>query len=351
MALPATDSFTTGSDQSLTSYSSNWTYNNGAFGVLVASGDVHSDAVGEETGAHWNADSFDADQYAELTINAVTIGGFLIGPAVRCHASAATWYEYYANSTEAYLASVVAGSWAQIGSAGDAWSASDVARLEISGVDPGTLTPYINDVEDSSVGGAQTDSDIDSGYAGIAGYSGSTTSRGDNWEGGNLAGGPADLTISVSDGATVADSPTITPLVLANVSVSDALTVADSPTVARQEAAALAIDVNDGATVADSTAIDPLILGAVTVSDAITVGDTPTVTLGTVGAYAISVSDALTVADAVTVDPLVLADVSVSDALTIGESATPLLIEADLNADKGADDYANWVVGVRLYTP
>lgn len=302
MALPATDSFTTGSDNPLPTYSANWTANNGTITVRASTDDVYSNSTSAETCAHWNADSFSADQYAQGTINAISDGSY-IGPAVRAAASGETYYGYYAADGDSYMFADVAGSWGQLGSTGAGVAATDVMRLDVEGVNPSTLTPKLNGSLDTSVGSDSTNSDIDSGSAGICGYGSFDGTRLDDWQADNL--GVADLAIDVDDGATVADSPTI----------------------------------------------DPLILGDVSVSDALTVGDTPTVDLGAIGAYEVGVSDALTVADAVTITPLALADIAASDALTIGEDATPLLIEADLNADKGADDYANWVVGVRLYTP
>jgi hypothetical protein len=183
-ALPATDSFTTGSDQALTTYSSSWTINQGNFIVLAASDDCASDDAGD-TSAHWNADSFNADQYAEATISAIGAARY-IGVSVRNAASAATFYSWVGDSGDAsYLSKYVAGSYTDLGS-GNTFSASNVIRLEAEGT---TITPYING-STTGTPGAQTDSAISSGSAGVGGAGGSAyVSRIDDWQGGNLRSG------------------------------------------------------------------------------------------------------------------------------------------------------------------
>lgn len=185
MALPATDAFTTGADAALTTYSASWTNNNGAFQVLAASDDVHSNSADTETGAHWNADTFGADQYSQLTV--VNVAGACIGVSVRAAASAATWYGYYTDNSSSYLYKIVTGSWSQIGSSGSAATAGQVIRLEVTGASTSTtLTPKL-DGSTTGTPGAQTgrNDGIGSGSAGLCGY-GSLQVRGDNWEGGNL---------------------------------------------------------------------------------------------------------------------------------------------------------------------
>jgi len=181
MALPASDTFTSASDQALTTYSSSWTNNAGAFQVLGATDDVKSNTSSNETCAHWNADTFANNQYAQVTVKAIS-GDTPMGPAVRCHASANTYYGFYGDSTASYLFKVVSGSWTQIGSNGSAVAVNDVLKLTVSGT---TLTPTKNG-STTGTPGAQTDSSISSGYAGICGYHNSAA-RLDNWEGGNLS--------------------------------------------------------------------------------------------------------------------------------------------------------------------
>jgi hypothetical protein len=111
MSLPATDTFTSASDQALTTYSSSWTNNHGAFQVLGATDDVKSNTSSDETCAHWNADAFGNDQYAQVKITAVS-GDTPMGPAVRCYASANTYYGYYGDSSaSSQLSTRVAPLW------------------------------------------------------------------------------------------------------------------------------------------------------------------------------------------------------------------------------------------------
>lgn len=188
MTLPATDTFTTGADAALTTYSANWSAVNNAFQVLAASDDVRPNAFAE-CAARWNADTFNNDQYAQIVISTVADADY-IGPAVRCASGAATYYGYYGNNTNSYLFKVVAGTYTQIGSTGGAVAVNDLLYLEIQG---SSLLAKKNGV--AQFGGAQDVSadGITSGSAGIAGYGADNRVRGDNWEGGNLAA-PATLT-------------------------------------------------------------------------------------------------------------------------------------------------------------
>lgn len=179
MTLPATDNFTAANGTDLVTYNASWTYNGGVF--AINSNAVYSNSAGIETGAHWNADAFNNDQYAQ-GVCAIIAALRWIGVAVRCHASAQTYYGYYGSNADRYLFKEVAATWTQIGSAGGAFIAADVIRLEVSGT---TLTPKLNGSTDATIG-AQTDSAISSGSAGISGSSLSTVVSLDDWEGGNL---------------------------------------------------------------------------------------------------------------------------------------------------------------------
>lgn len=181
-ALPATDAFTTASDQALTAYSSNWTYNQGTFTVLAATDDVKSITSQTETAAHWNADSFNNDQYSQGTKRGMT--GNCIGVAVRCHASSATWYGFYTDGLDSWLYKNNGATWTQLSTSGTDVADGDTLRIEASGT---TLTARLNG-STSGAPAAQSDSSIASGYAGICGYDNSTP-RIDDWEGGNLSTG------------------------------------------------------------------------------------------------------------------------------------------------------------------
>lgn len=183
MALPATDAFTAANGTVLTTYSASWTNNNGTFAINTNS--VHPNSgVADDAAAHWNADVFSNDQYSQGTI--VALGATIyIGVSVRCHASAFTFYQFNSDSADGcYLDKYVAGVYTQLGSTGGVFAVSDVIYLQASGT---TLTPKKNG---STVvtPGAQTDSAITSGSAGIGGAGNGSTSRLDSWEGGNLGG-------------------------------------------------------------------------------------------------------------------------------------------------------------------
>ncbi len=189
MALPAQDAFTAANGTNLTTYSANWTVNSGSFAIntnALIGGTSILDNL-----AHWNADVFANDQYAQVVAAAVSSGNYG-GPAVRLAASAATGYFFQSDSADGlYLYKIVAGSETQLGSTGSAIAANDLLRLEINGT---TLTPKKNGSLIATPG-AQTDSAIASGSAGVNIYNDSTTFRLDSWEGGNLGSAAASLLV------------------------------------------------------------------------------------------------------------------------------------------------------------
>lgn len=180
-ALPATDAFTGTNGTALQTYSTNWTINAGGFQINTNS---VACSQNNEGGAHWNADSFNNDQYAQATVSAIG-SGFFIGLGVRESASGATYYGIYYDNGVGQLFKNVAGTWTQLGSNSVGVSSSDVLRLEAAGT---TITPKKNGAT-TGTPGAQTDSSISSGFAGLSCWGNSTGSRVDDWQGGNLGGG------------------------------------------------------------------------------------------------------------------------------------------------------------------
>lgn len=180
MALPATDAFTGTNGTALTTYSANWTYNKGTFAI-------HTNALqctvdGFDAAAHWNADTFSNDQYSRATVTAIDPLAY-IGVAVRCQASAETWYEVIGNSNDAtYFYKVVAGSGSSLAATTAPLAVNDVIEIRASGT---TISWYKNSTLMQSV----TDTSISSGYAGVAGSGNNSGSRIDSWEGGNLSAG------------------------------------------------------------------------------------------------------------------------------------------------------------------
>lgn len=194
MALPKTDSFTTGSDQHLHDYDANWVDNNSAVWSVVASTDdayQSTSGTGGEGAAHWAGDTFDDNQYAQGKITAVS--GNSIGVSVRCSSgSTGTYYGFYCTITDHYLFKLVVGGFTQIGSTDTTNGAvNEIIRLEVSGT---SLTPKINGAVWGQ--GAKTDDAIDSGYAGLTGYSSGTGCRIDDFEGGNLEGGCVEVVVA-----------------------------------------------------------------------------------------------------------------------------------------------------------
>ena len=252
MALPAIDTFTTGSTQGLSTYNSDWTESIGSMVV-----EETQDAVFGSTGsgvayAYWNADSFDDDQYSEAVVD-IGSGVVAVENAVACrvHASAETAYIYnrIATSASTALWKVDAGGYTQLGNAGSSWSGSDTVRIEAEST---TITPKINGSTDAAIG-AQTDGVIGSGSAGLFAYGTYSVAANDqnfeSWEGGNLAA--ADPAPSVSDNLTVSDSSTLA-VSDPTFSVSDSLTVTDSSSLAVSDPS---FSVSDNLTVTDDPTV------------------------------------------------------------------------------------------------
>ena len=184
MALPATDNFNGTTGDQLVDYNASWTLNDGDFDI-VGNATIAPDDAGFCL-AHWNADAFADNQYAQLVH--VDSGFNWLGPAVRVGAAAVTGYTYSCRSSARNLSRWVAGAETALAAVGSGTSDNDVLRLEASGT---TITPILNAVTDAGLG-AQTDATIASGSAGICGYGAAGTSdEGDDWEGGNLGGAPA----------------------------------------------------------------------------------------------------------------------------------------------------------------
>lgn len=181
MTLPASDAFTGSNWAAL---SASWTMKVGD--LVIYSNGVIPNRAGEESAARWNADTFDNDQYSQVTYVAETAADVAIGVAARMATAAAiTYYGWYASTAASYLFKVVASTWTQLGSDGASPAVNDVMRLEISGT---TVTPKLNGTTADI--GAQSDSAIASGAAGLASFNSSTGARIDNWAGGNLTGEP-----------------------------------------------------------------------------------------------------------------------------------------------------------------
>lgn len=195
MTLPATDAFTGANDTNLTAYSANWSLNDGNFQIET---NAISPEDGSECAARWSLDTWDPDQYSQITWLAVPNTYAAIGPALRLStAGAATYYFWYADPTDEYYGRFNTGTYTEFSSRSRVVGVGDVMRLEIDGT---SISAFIDGVLQFS--GPQTDSSIASGAGGIAGYGTEDTCRGDDWGGGVLDAGGTEYTQSVSGSAS-----------------------------------------------------------------------------------------------------------------------------------------------------
>ena len=374
MALPKTDAFTAANGTALHTYDAGWVANDagGGHDFVINTNACAANGSGVDFASHWSSDAFDADQYAQATVAAISTAQ--IGVAVRCASgNTVTYYGLYAaNGAGSQLFKNVAASWTQIGSDADTFAANDVMRLEGSGT---TLTGKKNGSNISI--GARTDTSIASGYAGVCQYDASTGSRVDSFSGGNLSSAPTpsvsdavatgeSVTLavgspkpSVSDAVTVAEAVTVAlPAGTRTVSVTEAVATGEAVSatvgapkpsvtdaVAAAESVTLAVgtprpSVTDAVSTGETVTLSvgspkPSVTDSVTaaetvtvavgtpapsVTDAITTGESVTLVVGALAARTVSVSDAVTAGETVTITPLLLAGVSVTDSVTAGES-------------------------------
>lgn len=218
MSLPATDNFDGGDNgEALATYNANWTVNAGAFTISkpAADGSVYpSSGSAVDCLAHDNANTYDNDQYSQAV--AETQDGIKNGPAVRVASSDETAYSYRQSNITAYLYKTVTGTDTWKAQVTLACAAGDLLYLQISGT---TLSAKHAGAD---VFGNITDASIASGSAGIYGdaWGGSTHSKLDDWEGGNLGGGATELTVAGLSHSHAAGAPVLTQahlLALANL--------------------------------------------------------------------------------------------------------------------------------------
>lgn len=190
MALPASDSFSSGSGALLTTYSANWAFVQGQF--RVESNEVRASTGGTECCARWSGDSFTSDQYARVT--AVAPFGYSVGPAVRAQSGVASWYGAYSYAGDEYFYKVIGGVYTEFLVSADDPASGVVVELQAEG---STLRVYYN----GALKFTQTDSSLSGGAAGLAGYGDNATARGDDWEGGNLGAGSLTVGAGLAAGS------------------------------------------------------------------------------------------------------------------------------------------------------
>lgn len=174
MALPATDAFTGTSGDPL---SANWTTIDGVFqigennDVKLAGSNFHL--------AFWDADAFNANQYAQVKVTVV--GTDFVGVGVRM-ASLRGYIVAFSSAGDMTIQRVDGDEDATILDTESSLtlSANDVIKIEVEGT---TIRGYQNDVLRVSA----TDGTYATGSAGIVGYVIGLDSRMDDWLGDNLA--------------------------------------------------------------------------------------------------------------------------------------------------------------------
>ena len=183
MALPSTETFTNTDGTELSTHNSAWTLSQGDLNINTNA--IHANGgPASESNYFRNDETYDNDQYAEIELAAVANGPF-IGVLVRASGFGAALNAYgaYADADTIYVFKINSGTWTQLGATiTRTQTVGEVIRLEVEGT---TLTLKIDGITNTT----RTDSDHTSGAAGISGFSNVTTTRGDNWEGGNLSSG------------------------------------------------------------------------------------------------------------------------------------------------------------------
>lgn len=186
MALPATDSFTTGTDQGIGAYSSNWTLRGGDIQVSASLGQIYSNNSGTAYSvAAWTADPFNNDQVATFDCNMASSNAFVNGgPAIRVQADRGCYvFAIGGDGTNPDRARIMKTSSTGVGTLlssniAHGLSYPVTAKLEAIGT---TLNAYLNGALVLTV----TDSTFTTGNAGVACAVQNTAWRGDNFIGDN----------------------------------------------------------------------------------------------------------------------------------------------------------------------
>ena len=153
--------------------------------VTRVSGEAACDTDAVAAIAHWNADSFDDDQYSQIVVKALASYSLYCGIVARSSGQDSTndcyaWVMDGASGTPQHnvLARNDNGTATVIQDYSQAGSLDDVMRMDVVGSD---IKMYING---SQVGSTEVDATYASGAAGVEIFN--DEGRGDDWEGGNL---------------------------------------------------------------------------------------------------------------------------------------------------------------------
>jgi hypothetical protein len=197
MALPATEAFT-GVDHT-SPPNSNWT--NKTNGIQIHTNGFAGVTTDVCNCAFWNADAFNDKHYAKCKT-----GASGTGPSIRIATGAANSF-YYLFSFDAdknYAGECVTGTPTDWDSGQTHTHAGDVIELHVDGT---TATTIHYKVAGSIIATYTLKSALSGGAAGVGAWGGGTISMGDDWEGGNVGGGPVSTPMSFAGGLTPSGVP------------------------------------------------------------------------------------------------------------------------------------------------
>lgn len=155
----------------------NWTVQTGS-GIAIVSNQAKTAVGSVDQFAFWNAASFAENQYSKVTV-VQTPASIMV--TVRASGTGGTFNAYWARPDGIHKH--VNGSYTSLGDGSVTVNTTDIFELRATGVNPTTLRRYVNGV---AVGTGVTDSDLDSGAAGIGFFKTGSDPIVDNWEGGDL---------------------------------------------------------------------------------------------------------------------------------------------------------------------
>lgn len=211
MALPASDSFTTGAaGTDLSVYSTNWVAGYSASAdqlELTGSGSART-ATTNDCANKWTADTFGAAHYGECSISLPAAGiTHRVGPGVRW-GTAGNGYGAQAGPTAIEIFEAVGGVWTQLGSSITvSWASSSghIVRLSASG---STLT-----LDYDAAQTTLSDSSHATGSAGVVGWtsSGTGTATIESWTADDLAAPVVSLASLGTKSAGAVATPVAVP--------------------------------------------------------------------------------------------------------------------------------------------
>jgi hypothetical protein len=187
----ASDTFSGTAGQDLTAYSASWSsaYSTAANQLECdGSGNARAAVANQEVGNYWNADTFDDDQYAEVTGD-WSDNNNPIGVLVR-QTGGGNGYGCYAGGSILWVFELNSNTWTGLGGTESVGitTGDHTLRLEAEGT---TLRVIVDGIELTT----RTDATHTSGAAGVAGFTSSGppgTALIRSWEAGNLADPPPD---------------------------------------------------------------------------------------------------------------------------------------------------------------